>query len=109
MDIRARIASLYQRVTAGIASLYQRATAKPVIALAWVTFAIVAVLSPAKIGVLIYGVCKLAVFAHAGNWMDCRIFHGAQPEQLTGVEQGTAWKRKALLVAAAIIAGALAP
>lgn len=92
-----------------LASAYRRATANPVATLAWITFTIVAVLNPVKIGVLIYGVCKLALFAHAGNWMDCRFFSGAQPDALIGVEQGTAWKRKALIVAAAILAGALAP
>lgn len=92
-----------------LASLYQRATANPVVTLAVITFGVVAALNSAKIGVLIYAVCKLAVFAHAGNWMDCRIFAGAQPERLAGVEQGTAWKRKALIIAAAILAGALAP
>lgn len=92
-----------------LVSLHRRATANPVVTLAWITFAVVTVLNPAKVGVLIYGICKLTAFAHAGNWMDCRIFGHAQPEGLDGVEQGTAWKRKALIVAASILAGALAP
>ncbi|MDP1696480.1 MAG: putative holin [Xanthomonadaceae bacterium] len=90
-------------------ALYQRATAQPVIALAWVTFVVVAFLNPAKIGVLVYGVCKLALFAHAGNWVDCHRFPNDQPENLVGIEQGTAWKRKSWIICAAILAGALAP
>lgn len=90
-------------------SIYQRAIASPVLLLAWSAFAVVAAMNHAKVGVLIWGICKLAVFAHAGNWMDCRIFPHAQPERLDGIEQGTAWKRKAWLVCAAILAGALAP
>jgi len=92
-----------------IASLYQRATANPVVALAWITFAVVAYINVAKVGVLLWGICKLAAFAHAGNWVDCRRFSDDQPENLAGVEQGTAWKRKAWIICAAIIAGALAP
>lgn len=98
MDIKTRIASLYQR-----------ATANPVVALAWVTFAAVAWLNVAKIGVLLWGICKLAAFAQVGNWVDCRRFPDDQPEQLVGVEQGTAWKRKSWIICASIIAGALAP
>lgn len=82
---------------------------KPVPTLAWITFGVVAVLNPAKVGVLLWAICKLAVFAHAGNWADCRIFPNDQPDKLDGIEQGTAWKRKAWLICAAIVAGALAP
>lgn len=95
----------------GIRNIYTRAaaSANPVVALAITTLIVVAILNPAKVGVLLWAVCKLLVLAHAGNWADCRIFGYAQPERLTGIEQGTAWKRKALIVAAAIVAGALAP
>lgn len=92
-----------------LSALRQRVTANPVLLLAWSAFAVVAVLNSAKVGVLIWAVCKLAVFAHAGNWVDCRIFPADQPDQLDGIEQGTAWKRKAWLICAAILAGALAP
>lgn len=77
--------------------------------LAVVTLVAVAALNTAKIGVLLWAVCKLAVFAHAGNWVDRRIFPADQPGDMSGIEQGTAWKRKAWIVCAAIIAGALAP
>ena len=49
------------------------------------------------------------LFAFAGDWCDSRIFPGANPKHLFGIEQGTAWKRKGLIVASAIVAGALLP
>jgi hypothetical protein len=82
-------------------------TAQPVLWLFVITFLVVAFLNPVKVGLLLWGICKLAAFAFAGHWVDARIFPSAQPDDLVGVEQGTAWKRKGLIVAAAIIAGAL--
>jgi hypothetical protein len=84
-------------------------TAQPVIILFIATFACVIFLNPAKIGLLLWGVSKLAAFGFAGDWIDSRIFRGAQPDKLTGIEQGTAWKRKGLIVAASIVAGAMLP
>lgn len=88
---------------------YARLTAQPVLILFVITFAVVVFLNPAKIGLLVWGICKLAAFGFAGEWIDERIFKGAQPEQLEGIAQGTAWKRKGLIVAAAIVSGALLP
>jgi hypothetical protein len=87
--------------------LVAKLTAQPVLWLFLVTFAVVAIAKPVKIGLLIYGICKLACFAFAGDWSDAKIFADAQPEKLEGIERGTAWKRKGLIVAASIIAGAL--
>jgi hypothetical protein len=84
-------------------------TAQPVIWLFIATFACVIFLNPAKVGLLLWGVSKLAAFGFAGDWIDARIFRGAQPDKLTGIEQGTAWKRKGLIVAASIVAGAMLP
>lgn len=100
---------MFDNLIARARSIVQWVAGKPVPTLAWITFAVVLLLNPAKAGVLLWGICKLAAFAHAGNWVDCRIFPGDQPETLDGVEQGTAWKRKAWLICAAILAGALAP
>lgn len=82
---------------------------QPVLVVAVITFAVVAFLNPAKVGLALYGISKLTLFAFSGNWIDGRIFRTAQPEQLEGVAQGTAWKRKGLIVAASIVAGALVP
>lgn len=87
--------------------LLAKLTAQPVLWLFLITFAVVAVAKPVKIGLLVYGICKLACFAFAGDWSDAKIFADAQPENLEGIERGTAWKRKGLIVAASIIAGAL--
>ena len=91
------------------ASWYQRLTAQPVVLLFVLTFTVVAFLNPVKIGLLLYGISKLAAFGYTGDWIDRRIFNGAQPDRLSGIEQGTAWKRKGLIVAASILAGALLP
>ncbi|GEM_PF-2376370 len=89
--------------------VYRKLTAQPVLWLFVVTFAVVAWLNPAKVGLLFWGVSKLAMFAYMGQWIDERIFPHAQPERLRGIEQGTAWKRRGLIVAAAVVAGALLP
>ena len=100
---------MFTRLVSRIQSVGKWVGGKPVPTLAWITFGVVVILNPAKSGVLVWGICKLAAFAHAGNWVDCRFFPVDQPEALSGVEQGTAWKRKAWLICSAIIAGALLP
>lgn len=109
MDVRRALAvhGLPREPNAFWSRLKDRLTAQPVLWLALITFAIVAAIKPIKIGLLIWGICKLAAFAFTGDWCDARIFPDAQPDNLKGIEQGTAWKRKGLIVAAAIIAGAL--
>ena len=91
--------------------LKAKLTAQPVLWLFLVTFLVVAVLQPVKVGLLLWGICKLAAFAFAGDWIDARIFHDtdAKPAPLgaEGITDGTRWKRKAWIVCAAIIAGAL--
>lgn len=89
--------------------LHHWLTAQPVVWLFLVTFACVVYLNPAKIGLLLWGITKLAAFAYAGDWIDSRVFPSAAPEALTGPAQGTAWKRKGMIVAAAIVAGAMLP
>jgi hypothetical protein len=73
------------------------------------TFAIVIALNPAKVGLVLYGVSKLCLFAQVGLWVDGWVFRNARPEDLTGAAQGTAWKRRAWIVCTAILAGALLP
>lgn len=92
-----------------LAGLRARLSKQPVLWLFLITFACVAWLNPLKIGLVLWGICKLALFAFAGDWCDSRIFPGANPKDLDGIEQGTAWKRKGLIVASAIVAGALLP
>lgn len=82
---------------------------QPVLWLFVITFGVVALIAPAKVGLLLWGICKLAAFAFAANWIDDRVFPNARPDDLSGAAQGTAWKRKSLIVAAGIVAGALLP
>jgi hypothetical protein len=89
--------------------VFDKLTSQPVLLVAIATFAVVLILNPMKLGLMLYGIAKLTAFAFAGDWVDSRIFKRAQPEHLDGIAQGTAWKRKGLIVAAAIIAGALVP
>lgn len=92
-----------------LARMRAKLTAQPVLWLFLITFLVVAFLNPMKIGLLFWGICKLAAFAFAGDWVDERIFPNDQPEALEGIAEGTAWKRKGFIVAASILAGALLP
>ena len=97
------------QTTSFLKKIYAKLTAQPVLWLFLITFIVVASLNPMKIGLLFWGICKLAAFAFAGDWVDGRIFPDDQPDGLEGIAQGTAWKRKSLIIAAAIVAGALLP
>ncbi|MGB3749435.1 MAG: putative holin [Rhodanobacter sp.] len=83
--------------------------ATPLLLLGAITFAVVLVLNPAKAGLLIWGASRIGLYAYLGYWVDRVIFPYARPHTLTGIAEGTAWKRRALIVAAALIAGALLP
>ncbi|HEY4145185.1 putative holin [Pinirhizobacter sp.] len=83
--------------------------ATPLLLLGAITFAVVLVLNPAKVGLLIWGASRIGLYAYLGYWVDRIIFPYARPHELQGIAQGTAWKRRALIVAAALLAGALLP
>lgn len=80
----------------------------------WIIFAIafVVVLSinPAKAGLTMYGIGKVALGGIVGYSVDRFVFREEdRPHLLLGIERGTAWKRRAWIVCAAIIAMALVP
>lgn len=82
----------------------------PLLLLFVVSFAGVLALNPAKAGLALWGVTKLAMGAYLGYWADRLCFRDAdRPHRLQGIAQGTAWKRRAIIVAAAIVAGAFIP
>lgn len=83
--------------------------ASPLLVLFVVTLAITAALNPAKVGLVVWGVAKLGMGGYAGYWIDRLIFPYARPHQLTGIEAGTSWKRRALIVSATVVAAALTP
>ncbi|MEW5833639.1 MAG: putative holin [Pseudomonadota bacterium] len=83
--------------------------ATPLLLLGAITFAVVLQMNPAKVGLLIWGASRIGLYAYLGYWVDRIIFPYARPHALEGIAQGTAWKRRALIVAAAIIAGSMLP
>lgn len=82
---------------------------EPILVLFVATFAVVAFLQPVKIGLTVWGVSKLALFAWLGDWIDRKRFPEAQPQLLQGIAQGTAWKRKAAIMCVSMVCGALMP
>lgn len=82
----------------------------PLLLLFGFAFAGVLALNPAKAGLALWGLAKLGMGGYVGYWIDRSVFRGdSRPHRLTGVVQGTAWKRRALIVAASILAAALIP
>lgn len=84
--------------------------ASPLLALFLITFAVVLMLNPAKAGLALWGVSKIALCAYVGYWADRLCFRPEdRPHVLEGISRGAAWKRRALIVSAAILAGGLLP
>lgn len=81
----------------------------PLLVFFLITFAVTATLNPAKVGLTVYGLSKIAAGLFMGYWGDRVMYPYARPHALTGIEAGTAWKRRAALVAACVIAAALIP
>lgn len=82
----------------------------PLLLLFALTFAVVLVLNPAKVGLVLWGVSKIALCAYVGYWADRLCFRPEdRPHLLDGIRQGFAWKRRSLIVAAAILAGGMLP
>jgi hypothetical protein len=84
--------------------------ASPLLVIFLITFAIVALMAPVKVGLTLFGISKLALGAYVGYWADRLCFREEnRPHRLQGIAQGTAWKRRAIIVAASILAAALIP
>ncbi|MGN6229168.1 MAG: putative holin [Dyella sp.] len=92
-----------------LATLRDKLRATPLLLLGAITFGVVLLMNPAKVGLLIWGASRIGLYAYLGYWVDRIIFPYARPHTLTGIAEGTAWKRRALIVAAALIAGGLLP
>lgn len=105
--------NLRHRFRAGLAalklSLRDKLRASPLLVVFLVAFAITAWMNPAKVGLTIWGIAKLGMGGYVGYWIDRLVFPYARPHQLKGIEAGTSWKRRAIIVAAAVIAAALTP
>ncbi|MDO5625029.1 MAG: putative holin [Pseudomonadota bacterium] len=73
-------------------------------------FAVVLYLNPAKAGLTLYGIGKVALGGIIGYGVDRFTFREHErPHVLDGIERGTAWKRRSWIICAAIIAMALVP
>lgn len=82
----------------------------PLLVVFVITFAIVVWLAPQKAGLALFGISKLAMGAYTGYWIDRLCFRREdRPHRLEGIAKGTAWKRRAIIIAASIVAAALIP
>lgn len=81
--------------------------AAPLLIIFMIAFAVVWTLNPAKAGLALWGVARIGLFGWLGYWVDRYIF--GRLKGLSGIQLGTAWKRRSLIVAACIIAGGLLP
>lgn len=61
------------------------------------------------IGLLAWGVCRVALGAWLGYWIDRTLFPYSRPHDLDGIARGAAEKRRAMIVAACLIALAWVP
>lgn len=82
----------------------------PLLALFLATIFAVLMLNQQKAGLTLFGVSKLALGGYLGYWCDRLGFRPEdRPHRLEGISKGTAWKRRAIIIAAAIVAAALIP
>ena len=70
---------------------------------------LVGIYRPAMVGLLLWSLCKLCFGAALGYWVDRSVARGARPHELAGEAKDRALLRRAVIVAAAILAMALGP
>lgn len=74
------------------------------------SFAVVLSIAPMKAGLTVYGIGKIALGGIIGYTVDQCVYRVQdRPHLLQGIERGTAWKRRAWIVCACIIAMAFVP
>jgi len=84
--------------------------ASPLLLLFLIAIAIVCWLNPAKAGLTVFGIAKIALGAYIGYWSDRLCFRAEdRPHRLEGIAKGTAWKRRAIIIAACVVAAAFIP
>ena len=82
----------------------------PLLLLFLATFGWVLHVAPAKVGLTVYGVSKIALCGYLGYWVDRLCFRAdARPHARCDATVHWAWMRRALIVAASLLAGALIP
>lgn len=84
--------------------------AAPLVAIFLIAFAITIALAPAKAGLAVWGIAKLACGGYVGYWIDRLCYrYESRPHRLEGISRGAAEKRRAIIVAASVIATGLLP
>lgn len=83
--------------------------ASPLLVVGLVFLVPVVFMAPQKVGLLLWGLCKLGAYGYGGYWLDRWLFPYARPHSLTGTDALAAQARRALIVSAAVIAGAILP
>jgi hypothetical protein len=103
--VRERFARHVESAKTRLAAIHPNA----VIVMAVVLLIAIAVLNLAKLPMLAWGIGKMLIYAFVGDWIDRKIFADDQPKDLQGIAEGTAWKRKTMIVSASILASAFLP
>jgi hypothetical protein len=83
--------------------------AAPLLVFFLIALAVTALLNPVKVGLAIWGLAKLGMGGYVGYWVDRVVFPYARPHTQTGIAAGTAWKRRAVIVGAAVVGASLLP
>lgn len=66
--------------------------------------------APQKAGLSVFGISRIAMGGFVGYWVDRLCFRNEdRPHLLDGIARGTAWKRRAIIIAACIVAAAFVP
>lgn len=81
----------------------------PLVLIFVITMPIVVLISPERVGILLWLLTKAAFYCYFAYWVDRLAFPYARPHMLQGIAHGTAQKRRALLLAAAIFAAGITP
>ena len=71
--------------------------------------AIVVAMAPAKLGLTLYGFGKIAGGIYVGFWGDRLIFPYARPHEQVGESRNAACLRRAIFIAACVLAAAFIP
>lgn len=79
----------------------------PMLLVVLATFLITVGMNPVKLGIFVAGLCKISMGAYVGYWA-ARAFL-PDPDTLSGVELGTAWKVIGWCMAAGIVGAGMIP
>lgn len=84
--------------------------AAPLVVIFLIAFAITVFMAPAKAGLAVWGIAKLACGGYTGYWIDRLSYRReSRPHRLEGISRGAAEKRRAIIIAASVIATGLLP